>query len=89
MSNSPKSMSDRDGNQVLRYAYNNENASISVDGFLTGAVGRKIEQTVDTTNVADDTLVLNFSENGVDLYEYTLIFTDDTYSLLISAERTA
>jgi hypothetical protein len=60
-----------------------------VNGFLAGKVGRKITQTITTTNVPNDTAVYAFSEGATSLYTYTVIYTDATQSVLLSAERTA
>ncbi len=84
-----KRMSHKDAEQATRYSYNDANATMGVDGFLVGKVGRKVVQTIATTTNPDDTLVFDFSENGVALYQLTLIFTDASQEILISAERTA
>lgn len=85
-----KNMTQKDADQTLRAAYNDVNATVGVDGFLTGAVGRQITQTIATTTVPDDTLLFDFYEEAgaVHLYQLTLIFTDSTYATLISATRT-
>jgi hypothetical protein len=84
-----KPLSHLDYEQTLQSSYNDENATLSVDGFLTGKVGRKVEVSISTTTVLDDTEVYNFSENGLALYEITIIYTDATRAQMISAERTA
>ena len=89
--NTNKIMSDRDFQQTLRYSYNDVDASLNVNGFLAGAVGRKIIQTITTTNVANDTQILDFTENSgtLALYQYTVIYSDASQTLMLSAERTA
>lgn len=88
MSVTQKQLSQLDGNQTLKGAYNDVDASLTTSGFLSGKVGRKITQTITTTNVANDTIVFQFMEDSILLYEITQIYTDATYSTMISAERT-
>ncbi len=82
-----KPLSHLDYEQTLQSSYNDENATLSVDGFLTGKVGRKVELAVSMTSVADDTETYTFSENGISLYQIKIIYTDGARSLMISAER--
>jgi len=82
-----KPLSHLDYEQTLQSSYNDENATLSVDGFLTGKVGRKVELAVSTTAVLDDTETYTFSENGTPLYQIQIIYTDGTRSLMVSAER--
>lgn len=89
MSNTSKTFSERDANQTLQAAFNDVDASLTSAGFLVGKVGRKVIMSISTTTVASDTQTYAFSENGTALYSLKLIFTDNTYATLISAERTA
>lgn len=86
-----KKMGPKDFEQGLRTAYNDINGTTSVDGFLTGVVGRQITQTITTTNTTDDTAVFRFYEDfgSTLLYEYTIVYTDGTQQTLLSATRTA
>lgn len=85
-----KNLTQKDADQATRAAYNDVNATVGVDGFLTGAVGRQIIQTITTTTDPNDTLVFDFYEQlgAIHLYQFTLVFTDNTYATLISATRT-
>lgn len=90
MSNSTtKRVSDLSSENVFRAAANDHDGSLNVNGYLAGKVGRRIEQTIATTNVAGDTAVLDFKENGILLYRYTIIYTTAGQTIMISAERTA
>lgn len=89
MSITQKPLSHLDYEQTLQSSYNDVNATLGVDGFLTGKVGRKIELTISTTTIANDTEIYNFSENGTALYTLTLIYTDGSRAQLSSVERTA
>lgn len=78
-----------DGAQTLKESYNQVNATLSVDGFLTGLVGRRVDLAITTTNVANDTEIYSFSELTVPLYTFQLTYTDGTRSTLLFAVRTA
>ena len=88
MAATTKPFSDYDQNQQFRKAYIDTGA-MTVDGFAASAVGRKITQTISTTSSANDTLTFNFYENSTDLLmTLVVIYTDSTYSTLLSVERT-
>jgi hypothetical protein len=87
MSITQKPLSHLDYEQTMQSSYNDVNATLSVDGFLTGKVGRKVELTISTTTVVDDTETYSFSENGTALYALQIIYTDGTRAQMISAER--
>lgn len=89
MANTSKRLSDQDANSTLRGAFNDVDFSLTTNGFLVGKVGRKVEQTISTTNVANDTEVISFYESGTLLYTLTIIYTNGTRDVLLSAERTA
>ena len=82
-----KPLSHLDYEQTLQSSYNDVNATLSVDGFLTGKVGRKVELAISTTTIANDTETYSFSENGTALYALRIIYTDGTRAQMISAER--
>lgn len=87
MSQINKPMTKRDDEQVLRSVYNDVNATISVDGFLTGKVGNKVEMAISTTNVANDTETYTYSDNATSLFAIKIIYTDGTRATMLSAER--
>jgi hypothetical protein len=89
MSETQKPLSNRDYQQTLRASFNDSDKTLSVSGFLTGKVGHKVELSIATTNVANDTEVFSFSDSGTALYTLTIIYTDATRGTLLSAERTA
>ena len=82
-----KPLSHLDYEQTMQSSYNDVNATLSVDGFLTGKVGRKVELAISTTTIVDDTETYSFSENGTALYALKIIYTDGSRALMISAER--
>jgi hypothetical protein len=87
MSITQKPLSHLDYEQTMQSSYNDVNATLSVDGFLTGKVGRKVELAISTTTIVDDTETYSFSENGTALYALKIIYTDGSRALMISAER--
>ena len=87
MSNTSKILSVRDPGQTLQSSYNDVDASLTTTGFLTGKVGHKITQTISTTTVSNDTLTFQYSDSGTNLYAIKVIYTDNTYATMISAER--
>ncbi len=89
MAETNKQFSDLDQQQVLKKAYNKETATLGVDGFVAGKVGRKIIRSVITTTVANDTEVFEFQESGLSLYTIQVVYTDASLDTLISVERTA
>jgi hypothetical protein len=90
MPNITKPMSNRDGPQVLKAAYNEVDSSLTMSGFLTSQIGNKITSTVSTTSIANDTETFNYYENSSTLlYAVKLIYTDGTREQLLSAERIA
>jgi hypothetical protein len=89
MSITQKPLSHLDYEQTLQSSYNDVNATLGVDGFLTGRVGRKIELAISTTTIANDTETYSFSENGTALYTLQIIYTDGTRAQMVSVERTA
>jgi hypothetical protein len=87
MSITQKPLSHLDYEQTMQSSYNDVNATLSVDGFLTGKIGRKVELAISTTTIANDTETYSFSESGTALYSLRIIYTDGTRALMISAER--
>ena len=89
MADTQKPMSSKDGNLTLKQSFNDNSGALAVEGWVTGLVGRKVTMAIETTTATDDTEVYTFLENGVQLMELTVIYTDDTRSVLLSVERTA
>ena len=89
MAKTSKGLSERDSRQIDQHIYNEVNASVTVDGFVVGKVGHKVERALGTTNVANDTEVFTFSDGGTVLYVISVVYTDDTLGTLLSVERTA
>lgn len=88
--NTDKKASIKDYEQTLRSSYNDANATLGVDGFVVGKVGRRITRAVATTNVTDDTEIYNFYDNQTDLlYTLQIIYTDGSRSDILEVERTA
>lgn len=86
---SQKQASTLSSENVLRDVHSSVDNSLITNGFLVGKVGRKIQSVISTTIVTNDTNTLTFSEDGTTLYVLRIIYTDDTQSTMISAERIA
>jgi len=84
-----KPLSQRDPGQVLQAAQNDVDDTITVNGFLVGLVGRRIDLSIGTTNTANDTEIYMFSENSIALYTLTIVYTDGTRQTLLYCVRTA
>lgn len=89
MADTTKQFTELDQQQVLKKSYNKETATLGVDGFIAGKVGRKIVRSVETTTVLNDTEVFAFSEDGQDLYTLKVVYSDASLETLVSVERTA
>lgn len=93
--NSQKEIPKQDHEQAIRYVYNNNEKTLSVNGFLAGKVGHKIEIQVATTNVANDTEIYTFSDTSIQapasqiISQIKVVFVDDTREVMLSAERIA
>jgi len=87
MSQSSKPISERDANQATRFAFNDVDKSVQTSGFLTGKVGHKITQAASTTTSPNDTLTFTYFDGATVLYAIQVIYTDNTYATMISAER--
>jgi hypothetical protein len=83
MSDTTKTMSQRDADQTLKSAFNDIDCSYTNSGFLTAKLGRKIE-----IGGASNVETYTFIENGVTLYVLTLTYSSPTKETLVSAERT-
>jgi hypothetical protein len=84
-----KPLSARDANQILQAAQNDVDDTLTVNGFLVGAVGRRIDFAITQTVVPNDTQTVTFSENGNHLYTFALVFTDGSQTQLSYCLRTA
>jgi hypothetical protein len=87
MPQTKKIFSERDANQTLQASFNDVNSTISVDGFLVGKVGRKVQLAISTTNVSNDTETYSFSEDSTVLYTIRIIYTSGARDVMLSAER--
>lgn len=89
MADTTKRFSELDANQTIRRAYNDVDASVTSADFLVGLVGRRKAYVISTTNVANDTVTITYSESGTTLYVIRKIYTSGARTDLLSEERTA
>lgn len=87
--NSQKEIPKQDMEQAVRYSFNNNEKTLSVNGFLAGKVGHKITVAISTTSVTNDTETFTFMDNALITSVYEVIYTDGTREQLLSVERTA
>jgi hypothetical protein len=81
-----QSLSTYSHEQAIRSAHYDATGCLKVaDGFLVGAVGRKI----DVAYPSGTTETYTFKEGSTTLYVYTVTYTDSTKANLSSVERTA
>lgn len=85
MSDTSKRMSDRDYQQTLKMSYNDINATLGVDGFIVGQVGRKITRT-DHSPTEED---YSFYDSATLLYTLRITYTDSSRGTLVQVERIA
>lgn len=74
-----------DYEQAIQGSYNDVNSTLSVDGFLTGKVGHRIERTTPSGTVE----VYSFYDGATLLYAITITYTDVTKQDISIVERTA
>ena len=86
MSITQKRASEFDQQQIIQKIYN-EAGMICTEGWVTGLVGRRITPTIGTTNVADDTEIYTYSENGVILVVLHNVYTDGARTTVLYTER--
>jgi hypothetical protein len=82
-----KPMTQKDSEQAIRTSYIDDNGTLSVDGFLSGKVGRRVDVALSTTTVSNDTVTFSFSENGNPILALKLVYTDGTQAQLLYAVR--
>jgi len=87
MANTSKQMSKLDSEQTLKGAFNEVDKSFTTNGFLVGKVGHKVELVISTTNVANDTETYTFSDSGIQLYQFKVIYVSGSRDVMLSAER--
>lgn len=89
MPKTSKPLSRLDGNQTLQGSFNDVTSTLSVDGFLALKVGHRIDRSLNTTNLLNDTEVYEYFDGAVKLLEISIVYTDDSLETILSVERTA
>ena len=84
MADTTKLLSERDANQVLQHVHNNVNATLSVDGFVVGKVGRKVVRSVVSPTVDD----YEFYDSATLLYTLRVTYSDASHTDVNQVERT-
>lgn len=89
MSRTTKKGTRKDGMQTLQMAFNDVDASITTNGFLVGKIGHKVTLEIVTTTIIGDSELYTFLDGSEVLYQIKVIYTDETKTQLLSAERVA
>lgn len=87
MSNTSKAWTDLDAIQTQRAAFNEVDYSVTVAGFVVGAVGRTITNVITTTSSTGDTVTSTYTEGSNTLYVIRTIWVDNTYKMILSQTR--
>lgn len=82
--NSTKGMSSSDEDQVLRFAFSDEDRTIAVGSFVGLQVGHKVVRNVISSTVDD----FEFYDGSTLLKTIRVTFTNAAHDDLVSAERT-
>lgn len=85
MSETSKRLSEKDYQQALQGSYNDVDKTLSVNGFIVGKVGHRIERT-DYLTTGDD---YSFYDGATLLYTIRVIYTTSSKAILSSVERIA
>ena len=80
-----KPLSSADGDQVLRGIHNPTSGAAAVEGWVTGAVGRKITITAFSATVDD----VEFLEGSTSLMTLRLTYDGAAHDNVIEVERIA
>ena len=86
MPNTNKPGSKLDYEQTLQKSYNDVNSTLSVDGFLVGKVGHRVELAI----TGGDTIeTYTFKDGSTVLYIIQVVYTDSSRTTMSSATRIA
>lgn len=84
---STKNPTNISADNALRYAYNVEDKTLGVNGFIVGKKGNRIELEVDGA-VEVYKFIDNSGSSPLLLYEITVTYTNSSREVLLSVERT-
>jgi hypothetical protein len=85
MADTSKPQSQLDGNQTLKGAFNQTDASFTVGSFVTAKVGHKIERVAFSATTDD----YSYYDGATLLYTIRVIYSSSAKEELNSAERIA
>jgi hypothetical protein len=84
MSQSSKTPSSLDQQQIMQRAFNAEDNSLSVGSFLAGKVGLKVQREVISATIDD----FHYKDGSTVLYTIRVTYDDADHTNVNSAERT-
>jgi hypothetical protein len=85
MANSEKSMSASDANQNLRFAFNEQDKTLTTGSFIASKIGHKITQTAFNSTTDD----FSYYDGSSLLYTIRVVYTSTAKDTLSSVERIA
>lgn len=85
MSVTSKQMTEKDYAQTLRSAFNDADASITMNSFLVGKVGHKVTRTANSATVDD----YSFYDGATLLYTLRITYNNSAHDEIDEAERIA
>lgn len=85
MSSSRKPISPQDSENALRYAFNDNDKSLTTSSFISAKIGHKIER-IDIDSVTEQ---YNFYDGVILLYTLEVIYNNSSHDNLVSVERIA
>lgn len=81
--NTTKPKTELDSGQVLQFAFNQNERSLSTGSFITGKIGHKITLTLVDAITEDYT----YFDNSTLVQRLRIIYADATKAVLVSVER--
>lgn len=85
MSETTKTPSEYDQQQIFQRAYNKEGGSLTTDGFVVGKVGRRIVRSVISGTVDD----YSYYDSTTLLYTLRITYNNTDHDEVNEVERTA
>lgn len=83
MADTKKIFSEYDDVQILQKAYNPSDATLAVNGFLSGRVGHKVVRTIVSPTVDD----FEYFDGAISLYTIRITYDNSSHDNVNQAER--
>ena len=83
MADTTKQFSDYDQTQIFQKAYNPKDATLAVNGFLTGKLGHKVVRAIVSVTVDD----FSYYDGSTLLYTIRITYDNSSHDNVNQAER--